>query len=288
MKSFQKNQSLAEFSTFGIGGAARFFTKVETIEELQEILTYCHSHKLSFHILGKGSNSLFHDEGFDGLVILNKIQFCEIEGSEVHVGAGFSFSLLGVKTARIGLSGLEFASGIPASVGGAIFMNAGANGAEICDTLQEVIFIDEKGDQKVLERDEFSFSYRYSAFHAMRGAIASARFALTTLDTARKKQLEIVAYRVKTQPYGERSCGCIFRNPEGESAGALIEKCGLKDKKVGGAKVSSLHANFIINTQDASSKDVLALAKYVSKNVKEQTGITLEMELRTIPKTYDL
>ncbi len=284
MKPFQKNKSLAEFSTFGIGGAARFFTEIETIEDLQEVLQYCHQHKLPFHILGKGSNSLFHDEGFDGLVILNKIQFCEMTGAEIYVGAGYSFSLLGIKTARKGLSGLEFASGIPASVGGAIFMNAGAGGPETCDVLHEVTFIDEKGDKTIFVREDLDFSYRYSSFHKMRGAIAAARFVLTPSATARQKQLEIVAYRTKTQPYNEHSCGCIFRNPEGKSAGALIEKCGLKNAQIGGAKVSSLHANFIINTALASSKDVLDLAKYVKKSVKEQTGIELEMELWEVPK----
>jgi UDP-N-acetylmuramate dehydrogenase len=287
MQPFQQNQSLAEFSTFGIGGIARFFTIVNTVKELQDTLFYCHQNKLPFHILGKGSNSLFDDEGFDGLVILNKIQFCEIKNTEVHVGAGYSFSLLGIKTAKKKLTGLEFASGIPASVGGAIFMNAGANAAEVCDVLTEVTFIDEKGKQKVFARQELDFSYRFSCFQKMSGAIASARFHLTPLENARENQLEIIAYRTKTQPYGELSCGCIFRNPEGESAGALIERCGLKGKQMGGAQISSLHANFIINAKKASAKDVLALAKYVKKNVKEQTGIELEMELRTIPLKYE-
>ena len=283
MRPFEKNKPLAEFSTFKVGGEAAFFVSVETIEQLQEVLAYCHHKKLPFHILGKGSNSLFDDRGFYGLVIHNKIQFCEIEGANVYVGAGFSFSLLGAKTARKGLSGLEFASGIPGSVGGAVFMNAGANGAETCEALTEVVFVDEKGDRSSIPRDGLIFSYRYSSFHTRKGAIAAARFQLAPHEGARQKQLEIVSYRTKTQPYGELSCGCVFRNPHNAKAGALIEKCGLKGKQIGGAKVSELHANFIINTESATAEDILSLAQYVQETVKQQTGFDLERELRTIP-----
>lgn len=287
MEPFQQNKSLAELSTFGIGGNARLFTIVKTIFELQETLSYCHEKGISFHLLGKGSNSLFDDRGFDGLVIQNKIQFCEIEGNQVSVGAGFSFSHLGVKTARKGLSGLEFASGIPASVGGAIFMNAGANGFETADSLKEVAFVHSNGGIETFFKDALTFSYRSSSFQKMRGAIASAEFVLEPKEEARKKQLEIVDYRKRTQPLTEMTCGCVFRNPRGESAGALIEKCGLKNKQIGGAKVSPIHANFIVNEQIASAKDVLSLAKYVCKSVKEQMGIELEMELRSIPYRYE-
>jgi len=287
MKPFQQNRSLAEVSTFGIGGNARYFSEVDSIEELQEVLACAYGQKLSFHILGKGSNSLFSDSGFDGLVIHNKINFCEMEGSKVYVGAGFSFSHLGVKTARKGLSGLEFASGIPASVGGAVYMNAGANGQETCNSLTEVTFVDEKGELEIFSAKDLLFSYRTSSFQSRRGAIAAARFQLALDDKARKEQLDIVAYRTKTQPYDALSCGCIFRNPNGEVAGALIEKSGLKNKQIGGAKVSSLHANFIINSEGASAKDVLALAKYVRQTVKDKTNIELEMELREVPTTYD-
>ena len=283
LKPFQKNKSLSELSTFGIGGEARLFTEVFTIEELQRVIAHCHENALPFHIVGKGSNSLFDDKGFDGLVILNKIIFLEIENCVVDVGGGYSFSLLGIKTARKGLGGLAFAAGIPASVGGAIFMNAGANGSETCDALREVTFIDEKGQLHTLLREEIAFSYRYSAFHEKKGVIASAKFHLSEDPTARKKQLEIIEYRTDTQPYGDKSCGCIFRNPTGESAGALIEKCGLKGTRIGGAEVSKLHGNFIVNKADARAEDVLKLATHVKGCIKEKTGIELEMELRVIP-----
>jgi UDP-N-acetylmuramate dehydrogenase len=283
MKPFQQRRSLSEFSTFGIGGIARYFTEVDTVEELQELMLYCKAHALPFRVIGKGSNSLFPDAGFEGLVLLNKISFCEIQDRSVSVGAGFSFSLLGAKTARKGLSGLEFASGIPGTVGGAIYMNAGANGGETADTLKEVTYVDDKGNCLQLPREDLTFSYRTSPFHKMTGVIATAAFELIPDPQARAKQLSIVAYRTRTQPYGDQSCGCIFRNPEGEHAGALIEKCGLKGMKIGGAEVSVLHGNFIVNREKATAKEVLELAQYIQKRVKELTGIELEMELNVIP-----
>lgn len=279
---FQKSISLSKYSSFGIGGAARYFAEVSDIEKMQEVLRFCYQESLPFHIVGKGSNSLFDDAGFDGLVILNKISFCTIEDCRVSVGAGFSFSLLGSKTARKGLSGLEFASGIPATVGGAIFMNAGANGFEVKDCLQKVSFVDARGALNVYTRDELDFSYRWSCFHEKKGAIVAAEFLLTPRKEAREEQLRIIEYRTKTQPYSELSCGCVFKNPEGDSAGRLIEACGLKGAKVGGAEVSSLHGNFIINTAAATASDVLKLAEHVKTCVKQQTGVDLELELRKI------
>lgn len=283
----QKNKQLSELSTFGIGGIARLFVEVSSIEMMQEALLHCQKNSIPFHLVGRGSNSLFSDEGFDGLVIHNKIATCEYEGTLLKVGAGYNFSLLGAQTARKGLSGLEFASGIPASVGGAIFMNAGANGAEVADVLNEVRFVDEKGELHHFSKEELDFSYRYSSFHQMKGAIVEGAFSLTPLSSARKKQLEILGYRMKTQPYGDKSCGCVFRNPPGKSAGALIDECGLKGKRVGGAEVSTLHANFIVNRDNATAQDILALADQIRECVKEKTGIDLEMELRTVAQNYD-
>jgi len=280
---FQADKQLKEFSTIGIGGPARLFVSVTEIEQMQAILLYCSDQSLPFFVLGKGSNCLFSDQGIDGLVIQNKISYLQIEGEEVEVGAGFSFSMLGLKTAKQGLSGLEFASGIPASVGGAIFMNAGANGQETAQTLTDVTFVDEKGDLYTWSKEELQFGYRYSSFQNKKGAIVSAKFRLTQSEEARNKQLSIIEYRTRTQPYGSLSIGCIFRNPEGGSAGALIENAGLKDFSVGDATVSNKHANFILNKNKAHAEDVLVLAKQIQERVKKISGIELEMEVRCIP-----
>jgi UDP-N-acetylmuramate dehydrogenase len=281
---FVKGKLLKELSTFAIGGPARFFLEVSKAEEMQEALVFASTNQIPYIILGKGSNSLFDDRGFDGLVILNKISFCkENEKGIFHVGAGYNFSLLGVQTARKKWAGLEFASGIPGTVGGAVYMNAGANGHETCQVLVEVAFISNEGVLQNLPKSALSFSYRFSSFQKMKGAIVSATFQLTSSEEARQKQLGIVDYRIKTQPYGEPSAGCVFRNPQGGSAGALIDQCGLKGKEIGGARVSPIHANFIVNTGNATAQDVLELAAVIKETVKEKTGLDLEMEIRYVP-----
>jgi len=255
---------------------------VRTVEELAEAMTFCRARGLRFFPLGKGSNLLFDDRGFDGLVILNKIHFCLESQGLWNVGAGYSFSLLGVQTARQGWAGLEFASGIPGSVGGAIYMNAGANGGETFQTLVEVTFVKEDGAVEILPKEALSWSYRFSSFQNRKGVIASAKFQLAPNNEARKKQLEIIDYRKRTQPYGEMSAGCVFRNAPQASAGALIEQSGLKGFSIGGAQVSPLHANFIINSGNATAQDILALAAHVKKTVKEKAGVDLEMEVKVV------
>lgn len=282
-RPFEVDKPLSQLSTFGVGGPARFYTEVKSIDELQSVLIYCHVQKLSFLILGKGSNCLFDDRGFDGLVILNKINFCQFDWPLVHAGAGYSFSLLGTQTARKGWSGLEFASGIPGSVGGAVFMNAGANGSETSDYLFEVTYANEKGDIETLSRDQFHFAYRTSSFQTRKGAILSAKFLLQPSEEARKKQLGIIDYRTRTQPYNDKSAGCVFRNPESHSAGALIQQSGLKGVRIGDAEVSTMHANFIVNKGRATAQEILELSALVKRRVKEKTGIELELELRCIP-----
>lgn len=283
MHDKEESKHLSTLTTFGIGGPARFFVEVRTVEAMREALCRCRQSNLRYMILGKGSNTLFDDKGFDGMVIANRIDFLErpVPGL-FHAGAGYSFSLLGTQSARQGFTGLEFASGIPASVGGAVFMNAGANGKETCETLAEVAFMTEEGELIHLTKDQMTFGYRTSCFQSMRGAIISATFQLMPSTTARQKQLEIIDYRKKTQPYGEMSAGCVFRNPECGHAGALIEQSGLKGVMVGGAQVSSVHANFIVNTGNATAQDVLSLMAKVKQQVKEKTGVELESEVRLI------
>jgi UDP-N-acetylmuramate dehydrogenase len=280
----QTGRFLREFSTFGIGGPIRCFAEVKTVEEMEEGLRFAKEKDIPFLIIGKGSNCLFDDRGFDGLALLNKIDFCTWDGPRVSVGAGYSFSLLGSQTARKGLSGLEFASGIPASVGGAVFMNAGANGAETQNVLESVSYLTCDGEKREFRKEDLSFGYRSSPFQTMRGAILSAAFALTPESGARPRQLEIVDYRMKTQPLKEKSVGCVFRNPEASvPAGRLIDQCGLKGLKIGGAKVSEIHANFIVNEQGASAQDVLELIRKIQTSVFEKTGKRLEPEIRIVP-----
>lgn len=281
-----KPPNLSELSTFGIGGPPKAFAKVHTVEEMQTLIKDCYATQTPYFVLGKGSNVLFDQKGFNGLVIQNKIDFFENPAPGVyHVGAGFSFTLLGTRTAQAGYSGLEFASGIPASVGGAVFMNAGANGMETEKHLTSVDYVDETGVLKQLERSELVFGYRTSSFQKWKGAIVGATFTLTPSDTARGKQIDIIRTRTASQPYSAKSAGCIFRNPMGNFAGKLIEEAGLKGMSVGGAKVSEKHANFIVNDGEATAEEVLELIEKVKKRVYETHQIELESEVRVIP--YD-
>ena len=280
----EDNKSLSSVCTLGIGGCAELYTVAHTIEEMRQALLFCQQHHFPYFILGKGSNTLFDNRGFKGVVIHNKIDLMEeVQPGVFHVGAGYSFSLLGTQTARKGWSGLEFASGIPGTVGGAIFMNAGANGNETCQTLVSVDFLDSDGKLLILQKDELHFGYRISSFQKKTGAIVGGTFELSPSEEARVKQRTFIDYRTKTQPYSDRSAGCMFRNPKEKSAGALIDSCGLKGLQVGGAKVSEQHANFIINTGNSSSQDVLKLIRLIQMKVKDATGIELECEVRYIP-----
>lgn len=283
MSFIQKDKPLHNYSTFGIGGPAKFFASVSSQDQLQEALFFAKKENLPFFILGKGSNILFDDKGYNGLVIHNQIQWSTIENTQVTASSGYSFSLLGVQTARKGLTGLEFAAGIPGSVGGAVFMNAGANQKETKDMLAWVDYLSIDGTFSRWHRQDLFFTYRTSSFQKMKGVIISASFTLQKDPMSRKSQIEMIQKRKATQPLKEKSAGCVFRNPQNSSAGMLIEKSGLKGDMIGGAQISSHHANFVINKGNATAKDVLDLVRYAQEAVKKKMGIALEKEIRYLP-----
>jgi UDP-N-acetylmuramate dehydrogenase len=284
LKKIEKNRSLKMLSTLGVGGEASYYLRVNTIEEMRGALQFGHLNQIPFFILGRGSNCLFDDAGFEGLVIHNQIDFFEEEKENLRVGSGLSFSWLGRRCVRNHLSGLEFASGIPGTIGGAIYMNAAAHGQEISSVLREVLFLSENGEEKNFSLSEILFSYRYSSFQQMKGAIVSALFSLTPSLDSVEKERNFLAHRRQTQPLNTKNAGCVFRNPNKEvSAGSLIEKSGLKGFAIGDARVSEKHANFIINEGNATSKDVLALILHVQSTVLEKFGYLLEKEICILP-----
>ena len=266
----------------GVGGGAEYFVEVKSSSEMREALLWAKAHKIRPFILGKGSNLLFDDAGFAGLVILNQIAHFEQKGALFRVGAGYSFARLGIQTARLGFAGLEFACGVPGSVGGAVFMNAGAGGQETQEVLEEVEVVTFEGESKRLSRGDLPFSYRTSPFQKGGMAIVSATFRLREAEEARSEQLSYLSHRQKTQPLTDKSSGCIFRNPEGEAAGALIERCGLKGVSVGRATVSILHGNFIVNEGGATCEEVRQLIERVKGEVKKRAGVDLREEVRYI------
>ena len=280
----KENISLQDYCTYGIGGPADYFAKVTTQDEMIEVVRQLKLEKIPYIIIGKGSNVLFDDKGYRGAVIINKLQSIEFNGNEVTAGAGTSFALLGSKVAAQGFGGLEFAAGIPGSVGGAVFMNAGAGGGETKDTIKSVTFLNEQGEIEELSNDALEFSYRTSVFQRRSCVILSASFDVQPSESAKQDVKELVTYRLETQPYKAKTCGCVFRNPEGKSAAQLIDKIGLKGFSVGGARVSPTHANFLENHDGASSQDILDLMRYVQMKVQFKTGIALESEVRYIPE----
>jgi UDP-N-acetylmuramate dehydrogenase len=278
-KKLQFDKSLKNLCTFHIGGNAKYFIEVLSIEDLKQALVFAKEETLRFFILGKGSNVLFDDRGFDGLVIQNKIDFCNFKENQIHVGSGYSLIKLCRECSTRNLSGLEFGIGIPGSVGGAIYMNASAHNQSISNFLKEVLFIDEDGNEQRFLKKELIFDYRFSSFHEKKGVIISAIFELSLLNKVEEKTNSLLDLRKKNQPLDKKSAGCIFKNPPNDFAARLIDICNLKGKSIGGAMVSLKHANFIINEKDASSKDVLELIAFIKKEVKEKTGIFLEEEV---------
>lgn len=280
----QSQVMLSDYSTFAIGGPAKFFTTVYEADQMVQIIQYAHKTSLNWLVIGKGSNILFDDQGFEGLVILNKIEGIRQSNGQFEVGSGFSFPRLGTLSAKQGYHGLEFAAGIPATVGGAIYMNAGAQGQETFDRLIAVDYLAPNGIRHTLKKQDLFSGYRKSCFQDWGGVVLGAQFSLEPQPEVYAQQKQILDYRLKTQPYGQKSIGCIFRNPEGQSAGKIIEELGLKGLRVGGVQVSTKHANFIVNENSGTSRDVCALITEIKKCVFEKTGILLHEEIQYINK----
>lgn len=282
---YQEGQLLSHYSTFGIGGPARYFAVALDAESMQTMLSIAFRQSIPTFIVGKGSNTLFDDKGFNGLVILNRIDYLKQKDETFTAGSGYSFPRLGIIASKNGWEGLEFASGIPATVGGAICMNAGANGQETSQFLIEVCYINQQGESFKLKREELQFEYRKSPFQKWRGAIVEGVFQLKPSKVAKENQKKLLDYRLKTQPYGQKSAGCVFKNPPMIPAGKLIESSGLKGLEVGGAAISSLHGNFIVNRGGAKAQDVLNLITMIKEKIYKEKKILLEEEIHYIP--YD-
>lgn len=281
--TWKKNVSLAPFSTYKIGGPAKLFTQINSLDESIDAIKFCYDNQIDFFIVGKGSNTLFDDRGFDGAVIYNAMKGFKALGEVFDVASGNSFARFGQQVAKLGFGGLEYAIGIPGSIGGAVFMNAGASGQEIAPLVESVDYLHENGTIQTYTQDELVFKYRWSIFHNLKGMITSVKLKLYPYPFARKKQLEIISARKKSQPYDEPSCGCVFRNGENYSTGKLIDELGLKGLSFGGAQISNLHGNFIVNTGDAKASDVKNLILKIEKEFLERKKIVLKREIRFLP-----
>ncbi len=281
--SVRSGVPLSEYTTFKTGGCAAVFVEPESAEALSEAVKFFKKRNVKYRVLGNGSNLIVPDEGTDFPVIHIGRKMAEVRavGNELFCKAGALLSSAARTALKESLTGMEFAHGIPGSVGGAVRMNAGAYGGEMKDIVKEIEFIDENGDIKRMSGSEAEFGYRKSIFQKKNYIVTEAAVELKKGDCRLidEKMKDLAARRREKQPLEFPSAGSVFKRPEGYFAAALIEEAGLKGLSVGGAEVSEKHAGFIINKGGATASDVLALIEKVREKVKEHSGVLLEPEV---------
>ncbi|KKO51488.1 UDP-N-acetylmuramate dehydrogenase [Paenibacillus sp. DMB20] len=277
------NEPLAKYTTWKIGGPADCLFVPETKEQLAKLISILHAHDVPWTQLGRGSNMLISDKGIRGAVIKLGQGFDEaaFNGDMAEAGGSMSFVKLSVLAGKEGLTGLEFAGGIPGSVGGAVYMNAGAHGSDVSRIFKSADIVLETGELVHHAAEDMEFDYRHSVLHGKKGIVVRAVFQLRHGDR-REISATMASYkdrRRRTQPLQSATAGSVFRNPPGDHAARLIEAAGLKGHRIGGAEISKQHANFIENTGQATAEDVLALMKKVQETIAERNGITLVPEV---------
>ncbi|WP_294907734.1 UDP-N-acetylmuramate dehydrogenase [uncultured Ruminococcus sp.] len=280
----RRNEPMSKHTSFKIGGNADVYIKVNNLSKLSTILKECQDSDVDYMILGNGSNLLVSDDGIRGVVIRLDGDFRKIalvDDTTIFCGAGATLAYLCKFALNCGLSGLEFAWGIPGTVGGAVFMNAGAYDGEMKDVVHSVSHISPIGEIGRIEKDDLNFGYRTSVYRSNNMIITGVTLKLKkgNPDEIRAKMDDYMSRRSTKQPLEYPSAGSVFKRPEGNFAGALIEQCGLKGKTCGGAQVSEKHAGFIINKSNATAKDVRDLISEIQKTVSDKTGYNLECEL---------
>lgn len=280
-----ENVSLAPYCSMKVGGKAKYFVLPKSASELADALRFFRERGEKHIVVGNCSNLIFTDEGYDGAVIVTtEIRKMTCENGVITAHCGDSLSSLARVAMENSLTGLEFCYGIPGTVGGAVFMNAGAYDGEISQCFVKGNFLNGFNEIITLGADEMEFGYRNSRLQREDIVLISAEFACQNGEKSeiRAKMDELMQKRKSKQPLEYPSCGSAFKRPEGYFAGALIEQCGLKGYGIGGARVSEKHAGFIINGGNATATDVIDLLKYVSDTVFEKTGVRLEPEIKVI------
>ena len=286
LEKIEKDISLSTLTTYKTGGIAKLVVYPNNINNLKQMLKLIHKYNIKYFILGKGSNTLFSDKEFNGVIIkLDKLNNFKIKQTEIYVESGMILSKLVQASVKNELTGLEFAIGIPGTIGGAIYMNAGAYGNNMSNIVKSVIVLNEKFQIKEIPLEKLKFDYRYSIFQDNKNLIciaANIKLEHGNHDEIASKIKENLLKRKNSQPLEYPSAGSVFRNPEGNYAGKVIEELGLKGKNIGGAEISTKHANFIINKNNASSSDILKLIKLVQKEVKDKYKIDLKLEQQLV------
>lgn len=282
-----ENEPMFRHTTFRIGGNADLFITVDSKEKLKEILACIENEKIPMFVLGRGSNILVSDSGFNGVILKLEGDFTKVsllDDDFICCGSGVTLAKLCNEALKYSLSGLEFAWGIPGSAGGAIYMNAGAYSGEMKDVVTSCTHIDKQGKFRTYKKEKLNFSYRNSIYSKSDYIITDITIKLKKDDyeSIRKRMDDFMDRRKSKQPIDIPNAGSIFKRPEGNFAGTLIEKCGLKGKTIGGAQVSTKHAGFIVNNGNAKCEDVLNLIEFIKEKVMKETGILLECEIKTI------
>lgn len=279
-------EPLSSHTTFKIGGPADVMAFPESISEIQQLVQYCHEFHIPYVILGLGSNVLVRDKGFRGLVIKlgNSLKGLYISGDEILAEAGIRLSELSKKAAANSLSGLEFAEGIPGSVGGAVVMNAGAYNGEMGQVLAAVSAIDPDGRIRKFQPEDMQLGYRSSIFQNTGWIVVSALLKLTPgrREDIENQMKEYARQRRDKQPLDMPSAGSTFKRPSGYYVGPLLEEMGLKGFRIGGAEVSSKHAGFIVNAGQASAQDIINLIAFIQQRALNEYQIKLETEIRIV------
>lgn len=280
------DEPMKNHTSFKIGGPADFLVTPCSVESICEIIKLCNNEKLPIFIMGNGTNLLVSEKGIRGVVvkIYDNLNSCFVKEDYIEAYAGILLSKLSDIALENELAGLEFASGIPGTLGGAVAMNAGAYGGEMKDVVVETEFIDKSGNIKVIRGNEHQFGYRTSFIQKQSGIAVRTVIKLKKGDRASIKALidDLTARRQDKQPLEMPSAGSVFKRPEGYFAGKLIEDCGLRGYSIGGAQVSEKHCGFIVNKGDATSKDILDLIRYIQKTVKDKFNVELQTEIRLV------
>ena len=281
-----KDEPLSKYTGFRTGGPSTVLIP-DTLECFISTIRSLKDNRLPFYVLGNGSNVLALDEGYDGFIVLTKkaLNSIVVDGSSIKSGSGCMLIEVCRSALSHSLSGLEFAYGIPGTIGGAVYMNAGAYGDEICSVIKKVQILDDNCAIRDLDKDELDLGYRHSIFQNHKEwIILSAELALNPGNPKdiSDRMKELLQRRKDKQPLEFPSCGSTFKRPEGSFASKLIDECGLKGYRIGGAAVSEKHAGFVINLDSATSKDILDLCLNIQKIVRDDTGFNLELEVELL------
>ncbi len=279
-----QEEPMYKYTTFRVGGPARVLVKVKDVESLCRVIQCCIKKEVPYFIIGNGSNILFGDKEYDGVIITMQPHFStyKINGNKIIAGAGMMMTTLSYKAANSGLSGFEFMSGIPGTIGGGIYMNAGAYKYDMASIVDTVTYVDSNGKSNTLSKEELGFTYRKSVFQKnLNWTIVEASFVMETSDPQEIKAVldKRKERRMSTQPWNFPSAGSVFRNPDEHGAWYYIDSVGLRGYQIGGAKVSEKHSNFIVNDGYASAKDIKDLIEFIKKSVYEKFSITLKEEV---------